>query len=230
MKVLNYRFCNGDTAYILSVKVFVRCKEQLFITIRKMLASRSGGVISCINPHSYVLFRLYPDYKTAIGRSLFCIVDGTGFWLAATIRLYFRSKIHRITGRDLYKISQTICNQMKINSICIAPTRRSSTLLKEALTSSNSECLLSLSTPYDFRIDSEFIERAKELIGMLVDEVYVVYIFVGAPKQEILAVELQEAFPKCLFIPVGGVYEEIINMEGNVDLRLMKSTLGAFGL
>lgn len=211
--------------YILDLPVFTESIKELNDVMLKLLKTKKGGLFCCLNPHSYVLSRIYPDFNHSLSGSTFIICDGLLTWLIFKLRHPFFN-IKRITGRMLFNKSIEIAIEKNIPSYAILPNKESQKRFEKYALEELINLKSSFVFPYLFRHDIKQF-NIKELENFEEDKVFFVYIFIGAPKQEVLAAKLRIVFPKAIIIPVGGVIEEIgLNNTQDCKNKLLFSKLG----
>ena len=84
---------------------------NIFSDRKEFFTSDFKGVISTINPHSYIVARRDSIFRHALMTSDFLIPDGIGFVFAS--RVLIGSKIRKISGSDLHLILLKSLNQRK---------------------------------------------------------------------------------------------------------------------
>lgn len=216
---------NSYAKYVLDLPLFTKGTKELSIVILELLKANQGGLFCCLNPHSYILSRLYPDFNHSLSSSTMIICDGTLTWLVFKLRHPFLN-IQRITGRMLFNESIKIAIKENITSYAILPNKESQKRFEQYA----SQKLINLNStfvlPYLFRHDIKHLDTA-DLENFEKDKVFFLYIFIGAPKQEVIGAKLKILFPKAIVIPVGGVIEEIgLDNTNDCKNKLLLSKLG----
>jgi N-acetylglucosaminyldiphosphoundecaprenol N-acetyl-beta-D-mannosaminyltransferase len=204
-----YRFQSPEITFVLGLRIFLGDLNDLKRLLSQSCSDGQSVVISCVNPHSFVLSRLYPDFRYALARSSACICDGIGFYYVVVLRLFFSSlRLQRLTGRQLFAAAVGVAAEHDLVPVCILPSQRYIPPVEQFFMSSVGRKPFIFVPPYSLRINSRFIVESLCESNLPLDRL-AIFLFVGAPKQEILAVETMSYVKRSMLIPVGGVVDEI---------------------
>ena len=139
------------------------------------------GIISTINPHSYIIARKDCLFREALLESDFLLPDGIGIQLASKIIL--RKTIKKIAGSDMHSLLLTYLNENRKRCFYLGSSDRTLELIKSrlALEASNVKAGF-CSPPFKEVFTDEECERMISEINHFRPDV----LFVGmtAPKQE----------------------------------------------
>ena len=203
-----YHFQSPQVTFVLGLRIYIGPYDALTEFLYSQIVNGSTCLVSCMNPHSFVLSRLYPDFRFALSQSTACICDGIGFFYAVKLRLAFLpSRLQRITGRQLLASSILVARKLSLTPICIVPSESTALVAKSYFRKMLGVEPICLVPPFLPRIHPAWFFDS--LPAEAPSESLAVFLFIGAPKQELLAADLLRGLPNSLLVPVGGVIDEI---------------------
>ena len=207
-RIYRRRGKNKHVRYVFNIPFYFGRLSDLDRALELLATSQKSNYIACMNPHSYVMYRLYPDFRHAISSASLCVCDGVGMYIAVLLR-FRRAVVSRITGRQVLSKCISLNKKLKARSIIVSPNVQSGKDLVTFFAENDLDV--------DLCYQPEFSERIRA--STLIDQIHklelaeshaFIYIFIGAPKQEALAYSLTRALSKKTIICVGGVYDELL--------------------
>ena len=173
-----------------------------------------------------MLSRIYPDFNHALSNSNILLCDGLLIWIALKIR-YFDLEIQKITGRLLFQESLKIAINEDISCCAILPSEESQKRFISFAQKKKINLTGTFISPFLFRQKTEDY-KLETFKSLNINLPFFLFIFVGAPKQEILGAQIKAKYPKAIVIPVGGVIEEV-DLQNSIECK-RKLAFSKFGL
>lgn len=177
---------------------------EIFTGEPESFASELKGIISTINPHSYIIARKDDAFKNVLLNSDTLLPDGIGIVLAA--RVLAGAKIKRITGSDIHRILLDYLD--KKNGSCFYFGSGQNTLdkIKERLSKEHPGISAGFFSP-PFKpvfTDKEDLEMIK-----IINDFNPEILFVGmtAPRQEKWVHRNRSLLNAKIICPVGAVFD-----------------------
>jgi N-acetylglucosaminyldiphosphoundecaprenol N-acetyl-beta-D-mannosaminyltransferase len=186
----------SDTIEILNYK--------LYSGNLKKLSEIKTGIISTINPHSYIVAIKDVLFRKALLESDFLLPDGIGIVLAAKILL--NKKINKIAGSDLHLTVISALSKGGGKCFYLGSTEETLALIKKRLEND------ALSIKADFcspPFTSQFSAEDNKMIINKINEFKPDVLFVGmtAPKQEKWVYQNRESLNVPLICSIGAVFD-----------------------
>jgi len=185
-----------NTLNILGFEIFAGKEEFLPIGFH--------GVISTINPHSYIIAREDDAFKNVLLNSDILLPDGIGIVLAT--RVLVGAKIKRITGSDIHRILLNYLD--KKNGPCFYFGSGQDTLdkLKERISKEHPRISAGFLSPPFKPVFTE--EENLEMIKIINDfNPEVLFVGMTAPRQEKWVHKYRSLLNAKIMCPVGAVFD-----------------------
>ena len=226
----SYRLYPKESLYIDGIKVFKSDLKVLKTIIENHIKANDSISFVCMNPHSYILKKIYPDYSQAVSAAQYVLADGIIYWIICKLRRPSLN-INRITGRKLLSISIETAIKMKSKIMIICPNQISRNQIQDYMNSKgiDNEFLFFRVPPHKFRISPEDLNNEGDnKFESELNNCDMCLLFLGAPKQEILSIEINKIKKGMICIPVGAVFEEL-NIQ-KTFVKKIKTFSSKYGL
>ena len=179
---------------------------------------KSGSQVACLNPHSLVLAHKSERVYQALKNSDILLCDGIGTFIAAKIlRIKY---IQRITGFEIFENSLSLIKRDNLKLYMVGGTsiKLKSAAKKLENIGINQESIKYYAPPFSEIFIDEEVERIREMIVQFNPDI--VFLFLGAPKQEMLMKDLNLQGITCV-LSIGAVLDFYIN-ENNRAPKLLR--------
>lgn len=180
-----------------------------------------SGIIATLNPHSVVVAQSDRAFRGALQAADVLTVDGIGLHVALTVS---GRACCRITGREVFRQLLDRADAQRLNVLMLVAHSATGSKLVEALATDYPSVTVSTSVlPFPLRFTGQ--EDAALLSILRTTKPSMVFLGVGAPKQEKLAMRLHQNYPNTLYCCVGAVLQFTADPELDAP-----AVVGRFGL
>lgn len=194
---------NWDTNNTLPAGLFVNVSDQaaLLGDIRSRFSNRQGFTIATLNLDHTVKLRRDADFRKAYGQHSHITADGNPIvWLS---RLAGQGDVSLVPGSELIEPLSALAAEEDVPVALFGATDASLQAASDALQKKypNIEIVLCLAPPMGFEVDGA---QAKDAIKQLrLSGARLVFLALGAPKQERFASFAAQALPQTGFVSIG---------------------------
>lgn len=197
------------TENILGYHVYNGTSEMLICSIISKLDNNdSPFIISCINPHSYVVALENQTFKTALVSSNVLIPDGQGIVIAS--KLSRGSVKSRISGPDLFVDLCKEINGTRGNLKCffLGSTNETLELIKLRMAELYPNILVcgTYSPPFTHSLFFSELDNARIIDEVNKCEPDILFVGLTAPKQEIWCIANRDKLSAKVILPIGAAF------------------------
>lgn len=167
---------------------------------------KAPHIINCLNPHSYALALRDHKFKCSLQNSTFLICDG--IFLVQVLKIKYGKKIKKYDGPSLHRDILNLYNREKIIYVGGKPNQLF--LLEEQLKKEfPKNNFFFHSPPFSDNIDELITPELVSLLNKVKPSV--VFVGLGAPKQEIFIDKLKNSYSECHYFGIGAVFDFYTN-------------------
>jgi N-acetylglucosaminyldiphosphoundecaprenol N-acetyl-beta-D-mannosaminyltransferase len=177
---------------------------DIFIGESDLFSEGFNGVISTINPHSYIVARNDKEFIKVLQHSDILLPDGIGIVLAA--RVLTGVKIKRITGSDIHRILLNYLDLKKGSCFYFGSGEHTLNKIRERLSTEHPTISAEFLSPpfkpeFTAEEDSEFIKTMNDF------NPEVLFVGMTAPRQEKWVHKNRVRLNAKIICPVGAVFD-----------------------
>lgn len=162
-----------------------------------------------LNPHSFYVSRMDKSFFNAISKSNHVFIDGIGIYFFVVLKNIFSSKnIKRITGFDFFQFFLNNSYNKKI--FFLGSSKKNLNKIKQNILLENPTCKVFTYSP-SFKeefTNKDLIKFAKKINRADPD---ILFLGLGAPKQEKIAIRISEKTKVKNIAPIGAVFDYYAN-------------------
>lgn len=204
----------SETCLICGIPVARTRMQALLDDLLAKAASGEGAWFLTLNTEMLARFVLEPDYKDLVTQADIFTADGMPLVWASRLRGSDQAILERTTGVDLVHAFLRHPNTPRFG--VIGGVNPSATLDRYGIHAREACGYL-----FNGRVDLSDSQTDEFVHRLRAERIRVLFVALGVPKQDLLALKLRSAMPELLIVGVGGTFE-ILGPNGSRAPRWMQ--------
>lgn len=182
---------------------------QCLLSKKTVTNKKEKNFFFFLNPHSFFLSRMDKQFYKALNKSNNIFIDGIGIYFFVFIKNIFSSRnVKRITGFDFFKFF--LKNSYKKKIFFLGSSKKNLQRIKQNILLENPTCEVFTFSP---SFKSDFSDLDIDKFAQKIDKVNpdILFLGLGAPKQEKIAIRISKKTKVKNIAPIGAVFDYYAN-------------------